>query len=263
MAEEFYIVENGSRKGPFTKDALRTAGITRDTLVWHPALTDWTRAGELTELADLFFTDDSAFGTYAEMPEEPYFAIIGGTQTGPASISELISRGLNGETPVWRNGMADWMPASSRPDIMAELNARAAGAHAAAGTGFSNPYYGRQARTAPQPPFVAPGVPPHTAPYGQQPYMQQPYNTPTPHTNWLPWAILGTILGLGSCVGLIFGIIGIVNANKANTCYLMNDEVNGNIANSSAKSMTLVSLILGAVSVISTIFMFIIGIFAS
>lgn len=265
MNPVYYIIENNERKGPFLKEELHTKGITDQTMVWREGLSDWVKAEELDELADLFLSAESAFGTYAETVDEPYFAIINGVQTGPCTISELIAKGLNQETFVWRNGMGDWMKASTRPDIMAEINANCPPAPE-----ITNPYYGagvKQTQQTQQPAHPAYQQPQYTQPsYQQQPYQpaqpsyqhpfQQPFQQPQYpriHTNWLPWAILGTVLGLCSCIGMIFGIIGIVNANKANTCYMMHDEVNGDIANSSAKSMTLVSLILGGIGMILSV----------
>lgn len=201
MNEEYYIIENGERRGPYARHTLKMLGVTPDTIIWRPGLADWVKVSDLEEAAEILGADESAFGTYAE--QQP-------SSTGP-----------------------------------------------------TNPYYGQQQppyQQPQQPTYHQPQQPPYQQPAYQQPqssYQQQgyrqPYGAPTPHTNWLPWAIFGTVLGLCSCIGMIFGIIGIVNANKANTCYMMHDDINGDIANSSAKSMTLVSIILGCIGLIGGI----------
>lgn len=40
-----------------------------------------------------------------------YFIVENGQQAGPYTIDELIRRGLNSDTLVWTEGMADWTPA--------------------------------------------------------------------------------------------------------------------------------------------------------
>ena len=54
----WHIAENGATKGPFSKAALgrmATAGeLTRETFVWTAGQDGWLRAGEVTELAQLF-----------------------------------------------------------------------------------------------------------------------------------------------------------------------------------------------------------------
>lgn len=50
-----YFIQNGDdRSGPYLPDELRNLPITRDTLVWHSGLYQWTRACEVLELVDLF-----------------------------------------------------------------------------------------------------------------------------------------------------------------------------------------------------------------
>ncbi len=99
-------------------------------------------------------------------------------------------------------------------------------------------------------------------PYGKQQYGQQPdpYNVygrepqPVKHTNWLPWAVVGTVFGaLFSCIGMIFGIIGITNAQKANKFYAEGFRDNGDRSNSSARTMTIIALVLGGVGLIISV----------
>lgn len=246
MNTEYYIVEEGERRGPFSIEVLKTRGIQRDTLVWRQGLGEWVRAGELPELSEIFVIEESAFGSYAQpTPSEPYFAMIGDTRIGPMSAHELAARGINADTPVWRNGMADWAPASSQPEVMQAIAARAANAVPPT-PGYGQQPYGQQ-------PY---GQYPYGGqPYGtRQPYGQQPYGARQNNTNWLTWAIIGTVVGfLFSCIGGIFGIIGIVQANKANNAYAMGNEIGAEQANSQAKIMTLISLVFGGIGLIGTI----------
>lgn len=51
---EYYYNQGGQPVGPVDLDALRSVGLTPNTLVWHEGMTDWLQACELPELADLF-----------------------------------------------------------------------------------------------------------------------------------------------------------------------------------------------------------------
>lgn len=227
MQTEYYYITDGKSQGPYNKEALKVLGVDGETLVWRAGLPDWVKASDLDELKYLF-ADNSAFGTYAEMPSDPYFAMIGGERVGPFSIEGLIERGLKRDTPVWKNGMSDWMPASSRSDIMEVLDRRC-------GVPPYNPYGG-----------AAYGMPPRVPadPYGAGRNVK--------HSEWLTWAIVGTVIGfLFSCIGVIFGIIGIVQANKANNFYAQGNNVGGDMADSSAKTMTVISLVLGGLGFVT------------
>lgn len=49
-----------------------------------------------------------------------YWIIINDTEQGPYSLEQLSGIGLTADTPVWREGMADWLPAS-QVDELADL----------------------------------------------------------------------------------------------------------------------------------------------
>lgn len=157
-----------------------------------------------------------------------YYIVKEGRQDGPYSLVELKYIGIKPDTYVWRAGLTEWVPASQLPDLGDLFKEESAfGGYAEVQT----PQY--QPPVAPES-FKAP----EAAPAPMQP-------ASVPHTNWLPWAIVGTVFGaLFSCIGLIFGIIGIVNANKANRLYSIGDERQGSVANSSARTMTIISLVL-------------------
>lgn len=177
--------------------------------------------------------------------EHKYYLIIDGQQVGPLGFNELIAAGLTPDTPVWRAGLENWVKASSLPEL----------------TAFLQPAQPYQAYQQPTDAYQQPGQPyqqagqPYQQPY-QQPF-QQPYGSPTgfnqppynglpvSHTNWMPWAIVGTVLGFICCfIGMVFGILGIVYANKANRFYNDGNAMMGDQANSSARTNTIISLVL-------------------
>ncbi len=269
--QEYYIIRDGERFGPFNADQLPYEGLTPDSLVWRPGLTDWQAASTLPELSHLLSSpaepEESAFGTYAEMPPEPtfahpatqYYAMIGNTRIGPMAADQLSAYGVRPDTPVWSKDMVDWQPASTRPDVMMHLTGTAPG------QAPSNPYYNSDGTprhdrpasngikdTNPNYAYNRNNYGPNQPGYG---YGNQQVNNFGPrHYNWMTWAIIGTIAGgLFSCIGLIFGAIAISKASSANRAYEMGDDAAGDSYNASAKTMTIISLILAGVGILLNI----------
>ncbi len=195
-----------------------------------------------------------------------YYIIKYGRQEGPYTVEGLQNAGITPETPVWRQGMTEWQAASRLPELASlfpmQEEESAFGSYARLGdippqNGSGSPYehqnaYGQQS------PYQQPNPYPQNQP---NPYPQNPQKpvggSSQPHTNWMPWAILGTVLGLCSCVGLICGVIGIIYASKANNAYLSGSYYDGDQANSTAKVMTIISLIMGVLGIIGTVIMWV------
>jgi membrane protease subunit (stomatin/prohibitin family) len=57
-AAEWHVVTNGQQGGPFDaarlQDSARSGTLTRDTLVWKKGMGQWAKAGDVTELQELF-----------------------------------------------------------------------------------------------------------------------------------------------------------------------------------------------------------------
>lgn len=51
---DFYILENGERKGPYTIEELRQNKVSPDAMVWTEGEADWRRAGDIPALSALF-----------------------------------------------------------------------------------------------------------------------------------------------------------------------------------------------------------------
>ena len=179
---------------------------------------------------------------------EQYFIIVDGQQKGPYPREVLRMQGMTPDTYVWREGMDGWAQASSMPELTALF---------AEGQDSIFPNSEQQPQQQPQPGQQYSPQQPH---YGQQQYYGQQYGNPyqqnmgcnvRPHTNWLPWAIVSTVLNcLFSCIGIIFSIIGIVQANKANNLYQMGNNVEADAANSNAKVMTIISFVFAGIGVL-------------
>ena len=212
MATMYFIISEGQQAGPFPKEHLKARGVEKDTYVWREGLEGWVPASELPELQDIF--EETIIQA---VPQQPY-----GQPQQPYGQPQQ---------PYGQPQQPYRQPQQPY--------------------GQPQPPYGQpqQPYGQPQPPYGQP-----QQPYGQPqpPYGQpQPYGNPVPHTNWMPWAIVGTIVGaLFSCIGMIFGIIGIVKANNANKAYAVGDETGGDMNNSSAKTMTIIALVLAGIGLI-------------
>ena len=54
MMKQYYYLDGQQQFGPLSKEELQGKNITKETLVWYEGLSEWTKAGELEDLADLF-----------------------------------------------------------------------------------------------------------------------------------------------------------------------------------------------------------------
>lgn len=244
MEKIYYIVVNNAQEGPLSKEELRFRNVKGDTLVWRAGLPEWVKASELGELADILPIDIT--GQTAE-PEEDngWFAMIGNRRVGPSTITELIAAGATPSTPVWHQGMGDWANASTQREFNERFNSN------------TPPNFGQNFQFGQQPNYG------HNQQYNQNGYRNNfgsnnnPYNNQPMRQNWMPWAIGATVVGfIFSCVGAIFGIIAIVQANKANGMYAAGFDAEADQVNNSAKTMTIIAYILAGVGLVFSGFLF-------
>ena len=217
------------------------------------------------------------------MSESKYFYIENGTQTGPVTAEELVSR-ITPNTDIWCPGMANWAPANTVPEVSALFGG---GMAAPAQDGFNSassqydggnsqnygsnqnyadpqqqpygtqqqPYGTQQPYGQPQPYGNAQQQPYGNAqqPYGnaQQPYgnAQQPYGQQQPAgtkpDNYLVWAIVCTLL----CCWPI-GIVSIVNAAKVDSAWNKGDYAEAQKCSDNAKKFAIISAVCGVVVLI-------------
>lgn len=186
-----------------------------------------------------------------------YYLIINEQQRGPFAKEDLLAQGLTPSTMVWREGMADWAPATEVTELQ-ELFYQQPAQPQSRQTQCAQP------GQPPQQPYQQPQQG-YQQPYQQQGYQPQQYPQPPQQpqypqyqaqpTNWLPWAIVATVLGLCSCIGLVLGIIAITRANSANKFYQFGDTVSGNAANSSARTLTIIALAFDGIGLLVNIAM--------
>jgi len=238
MNTQYFIIIDGQQQGPYPKEILRIQGMTPETFVWREGLEAWVPASTLPELADIL-ADDSAFSSYAR-PEEAAQPQPGQEQLQPEQSQQPQYYGQqspqpgNGQQQYYGqqqpyNGQQQQYYGQQQPYNGQQYN------------GQQQQYYGQQPQY-----------------YGQQNY-GQPGSFPTPHTNWMPWAIVSLCLNfvIGNIISVVLAIFGIVYANKANNFYQIHQDEQGRVANSSAKSLTIISyvvMLLGLILIIALIF---------
>lgn len=47
-----------------------------------------------------------------------YYIMYNGQQVGPMSMEQLVCYGLNPNSQIWREGVPDWAPAYTQPELM-------------------------------------------------------------------------------------------------------------------------------------------------
>lgn len=213
------------------------------------------------------------------MEESYYFIHINGQQRGPLTVDELRAEGITSDTMVWRAGLPNWIAASELPELAVIFQQPPFSDQQPYGHApnygqtpnygpqqhYGNPKYpyGGQPPYGEQSPF-SPGQPPYGQPYNPygnpNPYQNSFYGYPAGWTNWMPWAIAATILAVVICglLNTIFGVIGIVKANSANDAVRRGDPMAPQL-NSSAKTWTIVSLVLSGIALIIGILFFSLG----
>ncbi|MCH5229933.1 MAG: DUF4339 domain-containing protein [Muribaculaceae bacterium] len=209
-----------------------------------------------------------------EYPQQ-YYMVVDEKSTGPYTLDEVtLHPSLTPETLVWKPGLDNWVAAKTLPELIPAFSPKESPFEA-----VPPEYTGPQANPNPNPdpdPYESrPHGHPyedqhkHSHPFGDNPQYQEGHTyhnqdrfydrydryrngyRPGMRTNWLPWAIVATIVGFfASCIGAIFGIIGIVQANKANRLYMMGYDREGDAANSNARLMTIIGLIFAGIGII-------------
>ena len=153
-----------------------------------------------------------------------YYLIINGEKSGPFTIDQLATQHITPETPVWTEGMSDWMPAQQ----VAELSSLIA------------------APQMPEPEVAQHAAAPQAPAYNAAPS----YGNPQPQAangqvmppNYLVWSILVTLL----CC-LPGGIVAIVYSTQVSSRFLQGDYEGANASSHNARKWAIISAVAGAV----------------
>ncbi|MDR2138307.1 MAG: DUF4339 domain-containing protein [Tannerella sp.] len=82
--KEYFYLSGETRVGPFSLEALKSAPITRATLIWHSDLPNWVEAWTLPELTEQFATQTPS------PPPFPGAARTGNIQSSPWQASPTV-----------------------------------------------------------------------------------------------------------------------------------------------------------------------------
>ena len=227
-------------------------------------------------------------------PASIYYMVVDEKSTGPYTLDEItLHPALTPETLVWKPGIDNWMAAKNFPELAPAFMRKQWQPQHQTPPEYNSPFHeeenhnGNSYQQSDSGSFQKhqgnsfshdsyyQGEPKYRNPEEPNPFANNPqyqphhtYNNrfygghdryqngyrPNMRTNWLPWAIVATVLGFfASCIGAIFGIIGIVQANKANTLYAQGFDREGDAANSNAKIMTIIGLIFAAIGIIAVL----------
>lgn len=195
-----------------------------------------------------------------------YYIAINGQQSGPFEESSLLSMGVTSSTLVWASGMETWKPAGEVPALAYLFAAQQAPTQ----FGYSQEQFPQQTQQQAQQSYGQQPYGQHSygqqsygqqaygqqaygqQPYGQQAYGQQPQygygaqfpgNMPPKPDNYLVWHIITTL-----CCCLVFGIIGIVKANKVNTAYSSGNYEQAQQYSNESKNWIWITIAAGLVS---------------
>lgn len=167
-------------------------------------------------------------------------------QKGPVEASQLVTLGVNANTLVWTEGMAQWTPAGQVQDLASFF------APAAQPATPPTPSYAAQ-QVAPQPaPQPAQQAAPQSVVYVQtNPSGTSQPAMPKPGSNMI-LAVLTTV-----CCCLPLGIVGIVYASKVDGLYFAGDYAGALSAAKSARTWSVIGIV--ASLVIGIIYLLIYG----
>lgn len=238
----YYMVVDEKSTGPFTLDeVILHPQLTPETLVWKPGIENWVAAKTLAELAPSFAKQQP--NTPPFYTREPDYPREQGNPGPDSPYSDNSSYNQNEEP--YNPGPEHPNPGNYNDNFGRQ------GGYRNENVNVNNPFANN-----PQYQEGHRYHNPHHNPYGNRYYdnrdrYRNDYR-PNFHTNWLPWAIVATVVGFfTSCIGAIFGIIGIVQANKANSFYARSLDAEGDAANSSAKTMTIIGLIFAGIGILA------------
>lgn len=137
-----------------------------------------------------------------------YFYSDGVNRHGPYTLDELRSKNITRQTKVWFQGLNDWRPAGTIPELSSLFDFK-------------------------PPPIPDPAV--HFKPIDN-------FSNQKPPKTWLVESILVTLF----CC-LPFGIAGIVNASKVESRFFQGDIHGAQRASAEAKKWTMVSFWVGII----------------
>lgn len=135
-----------------------------------------------------------------------FFIIKDNQNVGPMTPDQLVQFGLQPNSLVWTEGMAEWMPASQVPELMPYLGQAQPAAPAQPQQPYQQPYQQPAQQQPYQQPYQQPAQQPYQQPY-QQPAQQPGQPVQSPFANMTPQGIFKIILYIILAYTAISGLI--------------------------------------------------------
>jgi hypothetical protein len=208
---KYYIAENGQPAGPFEVNELLAHGMTVNSQVWCETMENWTAAGQVPELMPLLGIEPQP----AVLPEQPAY--------------QPEQQAYQPEQPAYQPEQPAYEPQQQQA------------------------YQPQQQAYQPQQQPYQQGQP--SGGYAQPQYAQPQYAQPLPAIpkNWMTESVLIVILSALCCcnpISFITGIVALVNAGKVKSAYERGDMFTAQESSKSAKTWTLISLVIMLLSVV-------------
>ena len=179
-----------------------------------------------------------------------FWVIFNNKQEGPFTLEELRQYPLTMTTPVWHQGLPQWVQAQEVAELRSLIEQKNPAPQTPYGT---DPYVRQQSSNPQQHPYgqqPSPAANPQQGYYPRQSYGQQPYaprtaaqpgNSREPRpSNYLGWAIAATLL---CCMPI--GVVAIIYAAGVNTKYDRGDIEGARKASDRAQLWIMLSVVLG------------------
>ena len=232
---KYYIAENGQPAGPFEVNELLAHGMTVNSQVWCETMENWTAAGQVPELMPLLGIEPQP----AVLPEQPAYQ-----PEQPAYRPE--QQAYQPEQPAYEPQQQQ----AYQPQQQQAYQPQQQQAYQPQQQAYQPQQ--QQAYQPQQQPYQQ-GQP--SGGYAQPQYAQPQYAQPLPAIpkNWMTESVLIVILSALCCcnpISFITGIVALVNAGKVKSAYERGDMFTAQESSKSAKTWTLISLVIMLLSVV-------------
>lgn len=158
-----------------------------------------------------------------------YWIIIDGKAQGPYGVADMIRRGITPSTPVWRQGMTEWVPAGSVRDLAGYFSVNEA-------------YHSQQLDYSTPPPSPVTPAPRQSCGSSEWHTPDSNDDRPPMPSTYLGWNIAATVL----CC-LPTGIIGIIYSSMARNWYDQGDYAGARDASKWASVWLILSMVFGLI----------------
>lgn len=236
----YYAIIDGQKTAPLEPaELVMTHNINESTLVWCSGMSDWTPVRDVAEIASLIQP------AYPDIEDSP--TVFTENPTPPSAPDP---------NPAYQQPQYQ-QPYQQQPYQQSQ---------------YQQPYQQSQYQQPYQQPHHQQ---PYQQPHQQQPYQQsqyqQPYQQPSygggynagmnvqnvdrgKPFNWMVWAIITTVIGLGFyIIGAVPGIIGIVYSANAQSKYRMGDYIGAYKDNNVAKILTIIGMCISSLVIIGLV----------